>query len=216
MTKSPAHCPLCGNYQVAHYFQDSRRDYWQCGNCKLVFVGKNQHLTEADEKQRYDLHENSIEDTGYCSFLEKLLNPLSQRLPKTAEGLDFGCGPGPTLSLLLEQRGFKVACYDKYYAADEYLLEKQYDFITSTEVLEHLREPKQVLERLISNLKPHAYLGVMTQLLPEVSKFSEWHYKKDQTHICFYSDDTFTWIAKHWRLALEILDRDVIILQRGN
>ena len=216
MTESPAYCPLCDDRHISHYFQDDQRDYWQCKNCKLVFVAGNQHMNEADEKQRYDLHNNSIDDAGYCAFLGKLLEPLSRRLPEAATGLDFGCGPGPTLSLLLEQRGFKVSCYDKYYADDESLLEKQYDFITSTEVLEHLREPKQVLERLISNLKPQAYLGVMTQLLPAASQFSKWHYKKDQTHICFYSDDTFKWIAERWGLALEILDKDVIILQRGN
>ncbi|PWQ97212.1 class I SAM-dependent methyltransferase [Leucothrix pacifica] len=214
MTESPGHCPLCADNSLTHYSQDSYRDYWQCGQCKLVFVAAAQHVNESDEKLRYDLHQNSIHDEGYCTFLGQLLEPLSERLADASEGLDFGCGPGPTLSLLLERKGFKVNCYDKYYLPDKKLLTKQYDFITSTEVLEHLREPRVTIDRLINCLKPGAYLGVMTQLLPAPDQFSEWHYKKDQTHICFYSDDTFKWIAKHWRLKLEILSRDVIILQR--
>ena len=216
MTETPDHCPLCADKHTTHYFQDTCRDYWRCENCKLVFVDKTQHVNEVDEKLRYDQHNNSINDAGYCAFLGQLLEPLSQRLPESAEGLDFGCGPGPTLSLLLEQKGFKVDCYDKYYLPDEKLLKKQYDFISSTEVLEHLREPRLTLDRLISCLKPQAYLGIMTQLRPVPEQFSEWHYKKDQTHICFYSADTFKWIAEHWDLRLEILSRDVIILQRGN
>ena len=215
MTKPPAHCPLCDGQDISHYFQDTR-DFWECHTCSMVFVDSTQHVSEPDEKYRYDQHNNSINDAGYCAFLGQLLEPLSERLPDSAEGLDFGCGPGPTLSLLLEQKGFKVACYDKYYIPDEELLEKQYDFISSTEVLEHLREPRSTIDRLSKCLKPKAYLGIMTQLRPELEQFSGWHYKKDPTHICFYSDDTFKWIAKHWNFTLEILSRDVIILQRGN
>lgn len=216
MTETPDHCPLCADKNTSHYFQDTIRDYWQCVNCNLVFVDHSQHVNETDEKLRYDQHQNSINDEGYCAFLGHLLEPLSERLPESAEGLDFGCGPGPTLSLLLEQKGYRVDCYDKYYLPDEKLLTKQYDFITSTEVLEHLREPRLTIDRLNSCLKPGAYLGIMTQLLPEFEQFSKWHYKKDQTHICFYSDVTFKWIAKRWNLELEILSRDVIILRRGN
>ena len=87
------------------------------------------------KKQRYDDHENSIDDEGYCSFLNHLLTPLAERLPKGAKGLDFGSGPGPTLSLLMAKHGFQMRCYDKYYAPEATLLNQSYDFITSTEVI---------------------------------------------------------------------------------
>lgn len=216
MPDSTSVCPLCESHSTTPYFQDAQRDYLQCDVCALVFVPVHQHLNEADEKERYDDHENSIDDKGYCQFLHHLLTPLIERLPAGAQGLDFGSGPGPTLSVLMAEQGFPMVCYDKYYAADESLLEQSYDFITSTEVVEHLREPNVVLEQLISMLKPGAYLGIMTSLLPSIEKFSGWHYKRDLTHIVFYSESTFEWLAKKWDLQLEILSRDVIILKRGN
>jgi len=208
-------CPLCESESTTHYFRD-QRDYLQCDVCKLVFVPEDQHITETAEKARYDEHENSINDEGYCRFLGQLLTPLAERLPDDAQGLDFGSGPGPTLSLLMAKQGFQMACYDKYYAADEMLLGQSYDFITSTEVIEHLREPKLVFEQLMSMLKPNAYLGIMTSLLPPFEQFANWHYKRDLTHIVFYSDKTFEWLAEQWNLQLEILSRDVIILKNGN
>lgn len=215
MPDSSSICPLCESTSTTLYFRD-KRDYLQCGKCELVFVPAEFHLSEVDEKARYDVHENSIADKGYCNFLNRLLTPLSERLPDCAQGLDFGSGPGPTLSQLMGEQGFQVDCYDKYYAADELLLNQFYDFITSTEVIEHLREPKVVLEQLVSMLKPEAYLGIMTSLLPPFEQFANWHYKRDLTHIAFYSDKTFERIANQWNLQLEILESDVIILKRGN
>ncbi|PID45783.1 MAG: hypothetical protein CSB47_07400 [Proteobacteria bacterium] len=211
----PAQCPLCNDQHIRHFFRD-HRDYWQCGHCLLLFVEPSQQLAESDEKVRYDLHENDIDNAGYCAFLGKLLEPLAERLPVGARGLDFGCGPGPTLSRLLEKKGFQVACYDKYFRPDADVLEQRYDFITSTEVLEHLRDPKSVINQLVNCLNPRAYLGIMTCLLPKQCDFAGWHYKRDPTHITFYSTETFEWIAEHWHLDLEILGKDVIILGRGN
>jgi len=49
-------------------------------------------------------------DPRYRRFLARLAEPLIAHLPKGARGLDFGCGPGPTLSLMLREAGF--ACAD--------------------------------------------------------------------------------------------------------
>jgi hypothetical protein len=117
---------------------------------------------------------------------------------------------------MLEALGHKVKCYDKYYANDASLLTQSYDFVTSTEVLEHLREPREELQRLTGMLRPNGYLGIMTKLLPPLNKFAGWHYKREITHICFYSDSTFEWVAAHWDLSLEIIGNDVVILQSGN
>ncbi|MGB1310710.1 MAG: class I SAM-dependent methyltransferase [Leucothrix sp.] len=211
----PAQCSLCEHKHLKLYFSDIRH-YWQCERCALVAVNAHEHLSEVDEKARYDLHENDPNDAGYRRFLNRLVEPLSQRLSKGSQGLDFGCGPGPTVSLLLAEQGHQTACYDKYYANHPALLSRSYDFITTTEVLEHLREPGRELTRLIELLKPGGYLGIMTKRLPTLAQFPRWHYKQDPTHICFYADSTFEWIAEHWALSLEIIDNDVVILQAGN
>lgn len=215
MQTPPTICPLCEHNRIDFYFADAR-SFWQCENCQLVFVAASEHLSEFYEKERYDFHENDSTDPGYRAFLNRLIKPLSERLDGGSEGLDFGCGPGPTVSIMLEELGHKVACFDKFYANKPELLDQRYDFITSTEVIEHLSEPRLELERLAGLLKPSGYFGIMTKLLPPADQFANWHYKKDLTHICFYAERTFEWIAAQWDLSLEILDVDVIILRSGN
>ena len=207
------HCPLCSFQEKETYFEDNR-SYFQCGNCQLVFVPRGQHLSSQEEKEIYDLHENSLEDLGYRNFLSRLASPLLQILKPQSKGLDFGCGPGPALSEMIKEQGHTVLLYDKYYAPDETVLETSFDFITATEVIEHLSHPGEVIEKLLGLLKPGGVLGIMTKLVKDQEAFSTWHYKNDQTHISFFSVETFKWVQKKWNLDLEIIGNDVIILSK--
>jgi hypothetical protein len=104
--------------------------------------------------------------------------------------------------------------YDLYYARDEAVLEKSYDFITSTEVVEHLACPKAELEHLWSLIDSEGYLGLMTKLVIDQKSFSSWHYKNDPTHICFFSKATFNYLARQWGAKVEFIGNDVIIFQK--
>ncbi len=108
-------CPLCSHPSPAFYWQDKRREYWQCSNCELVFVPKAFHLSRENEKAEYDKHENNLDDCGYVKFLSRLANPLLKCLSEKSRGIDFGCGPAPALAKLLEQQGHSVALYDLLY-----------------------------------------------------------------------------------------------------
>jgi 2-polyprenyl-3-methyl-5-hydroxy-6-metoxy-1,4-benzoquinol methylase len=167
-----------------------------------------------EEKARYDLHNNDPNDADYRRFLSQVADPLCQRLPKRAEGLDFGCGPGPTLSVMLEERGYKVDLFDKFYAQDRAVFSRKYDFITATEVLEHLSQPAFELNRLYNMLNPGGVLGVMTEMLPDNTHFADWYYKNDPTHIMFFSQKTFQYLAKLWRAKLTIVSDRVVIFEK--
>jgi hypothetical protein len=180
-----------------------------------VFVDPQYYLGPEQEKAEYDLHNNSAADPGYRQFLSRLSLPLLERLPPAQQGLDFGCGPGPTLSLMLEQAGHSVALYDPFYQPEEGVLAAPYDFITATEVVEHLYQPGAELERLWAMLNVGGYLGVMTKLVRDPEAFSRWHYKNDPTHVCFFSESTWCWWAGEQEAALEIVGADVILLQRS-
>ena len=99
MKAVPAHglCPLCGSEETSAFFQDWR-DYLRCSACLLVFVPPQQFVTSEAEKALYDLHQNSPDDPRYRRFLARIFDPLSARLVPGNHGLDFGSGPGPTLS----------------------------------------------------------------------------------------------------------------------
>ena len=216
MSQSPdLVCPLCSSRQSEAFHQDNKRPYLRCPECKLVFVPASYHLSFNEEKAEYDLHRNNPDDQGYRAFLSRLFQPLMTRLPVQARGLDFGSGPGPTLSVMFEEAGFSVANFDPFYANDSSLLDQSFDFITATEVVEHLRNPRQEFERLFTMLDDGGYLGIMTKLVKDREAFKQWHYKNDPTHISFFSRDAFVWLANRWQMELTFIGNDVVLLKKN-
>jgi hypothetical protein len=131
-----------------------------------------------------------------------------------SHGLDFGSGPGPTLSIMFEEAGHTMSLYDYYYARQPAALNREYDFITATEVVEHLHHPGKELDRLWKCLKPGGYMGIMTKLYPQCETFAEWPYKNDLTHVCYFSHLTFEWLAVHWQAEATLIDDGVIIFRK--
>ena len=134
-------CPLCLSKYCSEFYKDKFREYLQCNNCEFVFVPKSYHLSETDEKLRYDTHNNNPLDNRYRNFLSQLEEPLLHQIPEKSYGLDFGSGPGPTLSLMLEEKGHHVELYDKFYASNDYVFNKRFAFVSATEVVADVRAP---------------------------------------------------------------------------
>ncbi len=204
----------CGTNTVVEYHRDQRRLYWQCAVCSLVFVEPSQRLNAVEEKAEYDKHQNAVDDMGYRKFLARLCDPLTERLAVGAKGLDFGCGPGPALSAMLAEQSFEMNNYDIFYADEQALLQSHYDFITATEVAEHLFEPGNVINQLWDMLNKNGVLGLMTKLVIDKKAFSTWHYKNDLTHVCFFSVETFQYLAQQLNAELSIVGQDVILLKK--
>jgi len=209
-------CPLCFSAQSDLFHRDPPRDFHRCKQCALVFVPASSHLTEGDEKGYYDLHQNLPHDAGYRAFLERLSKPLLHQLRPASQGLDFGSGPGPTLSLMLEEAGHSVDLYDPFYAPLQTVFARQYDFITSTEVVEHLKAPGFELNRLWSLLKKDGVLSIMTKRVIGQTAFASWHYKNDPTHIVFFSEQTFHWLGKQWQVEPVFYGADVVFFNKNN
>ncbi|MBR9728728.1 class I SAM-dependent methyltransferase [Shewanella intestini] len=206
-------CPLCLHENLDEFHQDKHRQYWQCPICDLVSVPASFHLSADAEKAVYDLHDNAFADEGYQRFLSRTLTPLLQRVPQDAVGLDFGCGEGAVLSHMAAKQGVKVHNYDLYYHPFAERLTGQYDFICLTEVIEHIYDAHGLIEQLTHMLKPGGILAVMTKRVLGHAEFIHWHYKNDPTHINFYSQTTFEWIAKqHDGWQCEVIDKDVVFI----
>ena len=116
---------------------------------------------------------------------------------------------------MLSQLGHKVTIYDPYFSPAKHIFEEQYDFISATEVFEHLRHPELDINRLWAGLRPGGWLAIMTKLALDEAAFSRWHYKNDPTHIIFFSRTTFQWLAERWQAKLIFADKDVILLQKN-
>jgi hypothetical protein len=210
---NPESCPLCGAASRSFLRADGR-DYRRCGTCALTYVPAAQHADAAAERARYAEHNNVPTDPGYRDFLDRLLLPLCARLKPGDEGLDYGCGPGPTASVMLSERGFPTRGYDPYFFPDEALLSRRYEFLVCTEVLEHLRRPGEDLARLDALLKPGGLLGVMTGVLEDDAAFEGWWYRRDFTHIGFYRPETLDWIARRRGWELSRPSRDAALFRK--
>lgn len=207
-------CPLCGWNEPQPFFEDKNRVYLSCTKCALVFVPCEYHLDKTAEKAEYDLHNNDPMDPGYCRFLSRLSQPMLERLGPGLNGLDFGCGPGPALNMLMKDGGHNMDLYDPFYFNNTDLFSKTYDFITTTEVVEHLHDPGKEFNRLFDLLIKGGWLGIMTKLVIDKKAFSTWHYIRDLTHVCFYSQATFGFIAERYDASLTFIGQDVILLHK--
>jgi SAM-dependent methyltransferase len=196
------------------FYRDRARPYWRCEHCELVFVPPADYVSSAEELAYYQQHDNQVDDPGYRQFLSRLAEPLCERLSSQSTGLDFGCGPGPALAAMLTEAGHRVALYDYFFFDDPTVLARPYDFITASEVVEHLHRPKDVLAMLWALLVPGGCLGVMTKLVKSREAFAQWHYIRDPTHVCFFSRQTWLWWARCHNARVDFVGADVILLQK--
>ena len=134
-------CPLCLESNTVQFASIEAREYFRCSYCYLVFLNTINHLSPAEEKERYAQHNNDIYDSEYRMFLSRLYDPIVQKLSAGANGLDYGCGPGPALAQMFVENKFFVDVYDPYFFPDESFLNKKYKFVTCTEAAEHFYNP---------------------------------------------------------------------------
>lgn len=206
---TPGTCPLCAAPPRPPPTTWHGRRYHDCPACGLLHLDPADRLPLAEERAHYATHRNDPADPGYRAFLDRLAVPLVARLRPGASGLDYGAGPGPTLSVMLRERGFPTVDYDPAFAPEHASLAASYDFITCTEVAEHFLAPAAEFARLFGMLRPGGVLAIMTELVPSDRPLGEWRYLRDPTHVSLYREMTMRWIARHFDRQLEMPSRNV-------
>ena len=207
-------CPLCLKEQTDTYRRVNERQYFICPRCDLVFIHP-QHLPAREEEfERYEQHRNDPEDLGYITFLSQLVRPMLGFLSPGALGLDFGSGPVPAISHLLKEARYDVASYDIFYADDPEVLNRNYDFITASEVAEHLHSARKTLDRIWSLIHPGGIFGIMTGIRPKDIDFADWYYIRDPTHVIFFSNQTMEWLRNHWSARIIYIKDNVVVFRK--
>lgn len=209
-------CKICPSKVRPIYDQQYDHNYYCCDNCEFIFLDERKIISPEKEKKEYSFHENSFDNEGYVNmfreFIAKAIRPHKSKI-KTA--LDFGSGPGPVLAGLLRQEGFKVDVYDKYFAPEKVYLNKKYDLITATEVFEHLSDPLTTLKLLKSHLNENGILAIMTLFHQNNDEhFKNWWYRRDSTHISFYTPKTFEYMADLLGMKVLLVDeKNICVLE---
>ena len=207
-------CPLCHTESFQAEVKGPKgRFFHLCNNCKVVFERKSNRPGREEEKARYLEHDNGIQYEGYVNHLNQAVKPALKYIQPCFRGLDYGCGPVPTLNKLLEREEIDCDFYDPIFFP-EYPL-GTYDFIFATECFEHFYRPADELRKLLNLLKPDGILVVMTQLWKNSVPFKGWRYAHDPTHVVFYHENTFRFIAAHFGFKIfEIQKEKVVIMQK--
>ena len=245
-------CPLCANVCSTSFLDEanparlgSHWRYFHCEMCDLIHRDRASHLSLVEERERYAMHENGEQlsgdeaENGYLRFLKPVLQEIQLRMPAGARGLDFGCGPGPLLAQQLSRSGFEMSIYDPQFASDESVLTQAYDFVSCTEVLEHLKSPDHVLSQLLGLVRGagldshqprlrllffmtgfHSFVAhsslTDSEHLSAAADFRQWHYRRDPTHICFFSAQTFRYWAKKNQCEVLFPTRNVAVIIAAN
>jgi SAM-dependent methyltransferase len=218
----PPACPLCAAPGQHRYAIVGERTYIRCPVCLLTYLDPAQCPTSAEEEAEYRLHDNRPDDPGYRRFLSRAVDPLCDRLAEkgitSAHGLDFGCGPGPALSIMMAERGHVFVDYDPIFRTDSiplHLLHDSFDAIACTEVVEHFHQPGRSFALLNRLLRPGGTLVIMTDVLYPDIKFAEWHYIREISHVSFYAPETLHWIARRFGWSMTAPSPRVRIFEKS-
>ncbi len=187
-------CPLCSGVSVP-FFEDQ---YFRCTTCNGVFMKAAYHVEKSDEKQRYEEHNNDIHDPAYQNFVSPITDSVLLEFDENAIGLDFGSGTAPVISHVLSQKNYQMQQYDVFFAPNTKVLSQKYDFIACCEVVEHFHQPDKEFGLLRTLLKPGGKLYIMTNMITKPERFANWYYRRDPTHVFFYTPKTFEFIKDYF------------------
>lgn len=192
-------CKLCRAFSenISH---PSLGIYYFCPRCELISKDPSFHPSHKEAFHEYSLHENSITDPTYIAYFERFLHKaVFPFLHHGKTALDFGSGPEPVLATLLEKSyDWHVDIYDLFFSPQKVYLDKKYDLITCTEVIEHIADPLPIFRLFSSLLAFDGILSIMTNFHPrDEKKFLSWHYIHEKSHISFYSLATLEYLASN-------------------
>jgi len=197
-------CKICLSDTKEIVDEKTLKIYHKCSTCSYIALDDKFYIDETVEKKHYDKHHNNLESLGYVKMFEDLVSEFVKPLHvEINSALDFGCGEGEVLPIVLERNNITCDRYDLFYFPHEIYKDKKYDLICSTEVFEHLQDPLEMLKKLLLHVEDKGYLLLMSAFHPnDDDKFLKWWYIRDITHIGFFNLDTFEYLAKTLNLSI--------------
>lgn len=155
-----------------------------------------------------------MDSEGYQNFFKVFVQYVMAHKKPIDLGLDYGSGPSSVVQDQLVKQNYHVKVFDPLFHNHTETLQKKYDYVICTEVIEHFKDPETELNKLMGLLKPSGDLFLKTGLTDEVTDFSRWHYHRDITHVGFFNQKSIRWVAHHFGLELIHCSPDVIHLTK--
>lgn len=207
-------CRLCRDPSAEPFFSDPPRTYFHCTDCGLIFTSEDSYLTPSQEKDRYEMHDNTVSNGGYVGFLQKVAEVVINSTPPEGLVLDFGCGKNAVLETILKkQSSLTCESYDPLFDRGIDFTGKKYDTIVLCEVIEHLRNLPEELELIRTLLTSDGKVIIRTQKYTSRESFATWWYRQDSTHINFFNDSSLLCAGSLLkRKKKQTIGKDIVIL----
>jgi hypothetical protein len=208
-------CKLCLGEGATPAGRHKHREFLHCPSCGLIFVPERDWVRPDEERARYAHHDNSESNTGYVRFLGEVADVAASAASAAGAGarvLDFGSGENAVLARLLGRRGIDATAYDPLYGLGATALASRYDVVVLCEVIEHLRDLRAELIRLVGCLNQNGRVVVRTQCYPSVAEITSWWYARDLTHINFFAPQTLAFAAALCGLRVEATAHPDIVI----
>lgn len=180
-------CPLCASREAQLFFTKNHHDVLRCSSCNFAYV--NAAPQAQDLKQLYDktyfygdpgkfgYHDYLAEKQNRVSQFKTKIQYLQTQFPSGGLVLDVGCADGSFLELFpcsWTTEGVELSeaiwetipqplqsrVYQGFF--EDFVSSAFYDAITLWDVVDHVADPKQTLQKAFSILKPGGLLGMVT------------------------------------------------------
>ena len=208
-------CPICSNGEIDYALQKNNYSFDSCKNCDFLFLNP---MPDQNTLNKIYTEEDTKTKDGYkkaSSRLRRAFIKLPRFLPYAINNncMDFGCGGGfiaYALSFIAKSSSGvdinkKAIAYAKkrfgrvnYFNADFKKLldsENQYDFVHSSELIEHVSDINLYMRVLENLVKKNGYLYITTPDLghPKVpNNITEWDVLCPPIHVQHFTKKTVT------------------------
>lgn len=82
-------CILCGSgVELIEVWRENK--YYSCNNCKSIMLDPRNYISNKKEKERYEKHDNDVEDKGYQDFVYPIVKEVLNE--KALEWIKVKCG----------------------------------------------------------------------------------------------------------------------------
>ena len=220
-------CAACGKVAIAlgklpkrigTFYLLNPGELFRCYECGLFF--RSTYLSEKELEAAYQtLPDNIWENKEPRTDFGMAIHTLSE-LFSSGNVLDVGCYCGDLLSMLPDSfRKFGIepsikACEKalsrgvEIVGSSVFMMRKDlpmFNCIFMLDVIEHMPNPLQVIERLAAQLKPNGILIISTgntdSFFWRIARLDYYYYYIE--HLTFYNPKWFRWAAK--RISMEVI-----------
>ncbi|MCL4477973.1 MAG: class I SAM-dependent methyltransferase [Deltaproteobacteria bacterium] len=172
-------CPVCESDQLKVLKGYEKDHLVRCKQCKLVFSNRKPTRAELDKIYNAYIRDNNIKTELTLKKLRLIADNLG-KVSKAKRVLDIGCGNGAFLTMfkkigcevyvtefnksaedVCRSKGIKMLSGGLMPQMESNLSDK-FDLVILTEVIEHVNNPRDIINNISDLLKKNGYLYITT------------------------------------------------------